>query len=376
MPQSWWNLPGPSRFVNRISADLQEGKNVFVCLPEHAPSGLSRAVRYAVEETETIPWRTLDLSEEESLLPTDLLFSKFATGHRPDDLRNASTFADQSDLSGGIIWIQGIDHDPWHDWKTFFSDYGHACRSVPLIKRTVFCVLLVGAIALDPPTEDVCVACHYWRNTVSAFDALLYATQCFQDRVMPRLQHRVAINVTANLSLWDPTVTECLADEKFENILRPASLLKSLAIERGWDGQCPSDEGTAWATGLTNRYEGENRRHSACLVFDSSDREIERRLWSAEVGIMLPFVEEQRQAILSQIGPVLQLPFYTKTGEAISDLHDLEIGYIYSQVFENGLRVDPKLKKLIQTLRQIRNHLSHLETLAPDVFAREEISEL
>jgi hypothetical protein len=105
----------------------------------------------------------------------------------------------------------------------------------------------------------------------------------------------------------------------------------------------------------------------APIPCSGSEGEIQRRIWSAEVGIMLPFVEEQRQEILDRLTGFLQVPFRTRFGETIEDVRDLEIGHIETQLRSSNLYPDSNLMRLVQRLREIRNRLAHLETLSLDL---------
>jgi hypothetical protein len=106
-------------------------------------------------------------------------------------------------------------------------------------------------------------------------------------------------------------------------------------------------------------FEGRERIHSAALCESDSKSAIPHRIWSGQVAVLLPYIEEQRRDVLEQIGDQLRLPFKTRFGEVIRDLESLEIGHIALQVPDlNG--IDPALARLIYKLRDIRNQLSHL----------------
>jgi len=51
----------------------------------------------------------------------------------------------------------------------------------------------------------------------------------------------------------------------------------------------------------------------------------------------------------------------------VSDLRDLEIGHIESQLKSMGVTMKPDKMRLIECLRQIRNHLSHFQLVPPDL---------
>ena len=78
---------------------------------------------------------------------------------------------------------------------------------------------------------------------------------------------------------------------------------------------------------------------------------------------MFPFVEEQRQNVLTRLTGFLQVPFRTRFGEVIDDVRDLEIGHIEAQLRRANPHADSELLQLVQRLREARNRLAHRETL-------------
>jgi hypothetical protein len=95
--------------------------------------------------------------------------------------------------------------------------------------------------------------------------------------------------------------------------------------------------------------------------------ELNRMIWNAEVGIILPFIEETRRQLLEQLGDILKVPFTTRFGEVITNLNDLEIGHIDSQINTGTITVRYETRQLVQRLREARNALSHLAPLPPQL---------
>jgi hypothetical protein len=122
---------------------------------------------------------------------------------------------------------------------------------------------------------------------------------------MRKLQKQVAISAVAYLSLWDPLTADRLAGGKFENILNPIPILKELAQERNWENTYSNKRDFSWHKGMENKIDGEIKIHSAALAISGVHAEISRRIWSAEVGILFPFVEKKRHEILNQLNEVL-----------------------------------------------------------------------
>lgn len=373
MSRLWWQLPGPSRFVARIVQDLRDGKNVVLCLPEHVPDGLASAIRSALGDSEEWSWYTLRVREEDGAAdPVRLLFSRFVPHARPDALWNAGALVTEEALAGKLLWLDGFTPPVWPAWKAFLEDYEHACRARSVFERTLFCIPLIGTLALDPPGEDVCLAHHSWRGCVDLLDMLVFTATLLQGKQIPDLQKRVIVSIIAHLALWDPTVSEYLARESRDKIFNPIPLLQGIAKERGWHGENEALLAAPWHAGMLDVVDRVERVHSAVLAAHGADSTIQRRIWSAEVGVMLPFVEERRQDILTRFAGVLCVPFTTRFGEVITNVRDLEIGHIERQLADNPA-VSAEMRQLIKQLRKIRNDLSHLEPLDPELLLSGEV---
>lgn len=367
MRNLWWTLPGPARFVSEIADSLQNGENVVLRLPEHCPYGLSSAIHAILPDQEHWPWRILEVSENQDIDPIDFLFSRFVPNIEPDAIRSIGRLVCESGFMGQVIWLEGISAQSWRVWKEFLNEYAHVCRTRPIIQRTLFCVPLVGVLALDPPIQEVCLTHHCWQGIVNRFDILLFTTSLFLDRPIPLLLRDILIAITANLALWDPAVSMRFATEEASSILNPMPLLDQIAQSRRWTvgGMCNQDN--AWAEGKADQIDGQWKNHSAWLAPIARDKEINHRVWSAQVGVVFPFVEEQRQRIVAELGRSLRVPFTTRTGEIINDWRDLEIGHIESQINNHPIKVPPKMRQLIAVLRDIRNCLSHQEMITPNL---------
>lgn len=368
----WWQLPNPNLFIDRVVQDLRDGKNVILRLPEHLPDGLSNAIQSGLGEG--WDWHNISVREENVLDPVHFLFEHFVGEINPNEIRNARTLAQHENFSGKIIGLDGLTPELWPAWKKFLSDYDQPCRNIPKLYRTLFCVSLVGELALDPPEEDVSLSHQIWKGIVDRLDMMLFTSGLFQGKKMSDLQKRVAISVVTNLGLWDYEVSERLADEKIDNILKPFSVLEEIAAERQWFDLSHNLSET-WCKGMTNLMEFEEKIHSAVLVDGVLDKtEIERRIWSGEVGELLPFVEQRRHDLLKLLDGVLKVPFRTKFGEVIEDVKDLEIGHIEYQITEPCKRVKPDVQHLVRHLKAIRNSLSHLEIINPEILSCREMT--
>jgi hypothetical protein len=207
---------------------------------------------------------------------------------------------------------------------------------------------------------------HVWQGIVDNLDMLLYTSFLLREKKMPDLYKRTAISIVANLSLWDPSVSQRLACEEIKGILEPSPVLKEIAIERGWVKADGKPYMAFWHTGMKNLFDGKERTHSALLAIDDPLKELQHRIWSAQVGVIFPLIEERRQELIDILASIL-------THKQKSDLQDMEIGQIEFEISANGSKVPSEIHKLVRRLKQIRNSLAHLEPIAPESLLSSEL---
>jgi hypothetical protein len=367
----WWQLPGPAEFIDGLVRDLRDGKNVVVCLPRYAPDGLDAAVRRALGDDRS--WERWIVEQEDHGPVVEQLYRRFI----PNDedvgaLRNAGTLARNARMLDHLVLLDGFEalaDERRSDWLVFAGEYSHACRTLDPADRPLFIMILRGACALRPPISSPCLSVHTWDGVVDGLDMLLYAAELRRSRPLPSELQRVAVAVIAQLAAWDPYVAERLSAEGLERIVEPATILREIADERGWrnDGERDSD-GSGWSAGTVATLEGRPVVHSAAVVGPVGGAlgdEIERRIWRAEVGVLLPFVEERRRAIIEQFEGAFRLPHYRvdNRNEPVREAQDLEIGDIYHQVVHQHVDIGRENRMLVPGLKEMRDLLAHLQPL-------------
>jgi len=357
----WWKLPGPSEFVEELAANICNGRNMLVCLPMHSPRGLGTALRDHVGNE--FAWSKEEISSDESLNPEEYLYKIYVGDITYGNTPNLVSLLESERFCGRVIWIEGINSLNWPSWKSFMEGYSHACRSQSLLHRTVICLCATGFPADLPFIDDVCLSKHNFCNYVSSLDMFLYVSGQLKRKCMKDLQRKLIASIVTNIAFWDPVVSDRLLDEGFDTILQPDSILRSIANERGWDCR---EVGPSWENGMKNIFDGAERMHSSALMLFGAEREIRRRIWSAQIGVLLPFIEEKRAEIIENIGQKIKPPFRIRTCETVQDINDVEIGQLPILLINHGIRVEQKAWRVINLLKFIRNSLAHLETLAPD----------
>lgn len=362
-------MPGPQYFIQNIAQDLREGKNVVICLPRYSPDKLAVRIREAINEGNR--WEYLTNNNYYESSPIDFLYQYFLAGCDAKEVRTIPNFLNHFETMGKIIWIDGISELSWPYWKEFIIKYEPVCRGKSLLERTVFCILLKGELAIHPPREDVCLSVRIYSGISDSLDMLIYASHMASGSVVfsSGIIGKLMPVIISKIALWDPYVAEVLLRQPMEILLSPSKILKDIAIEREWMDNKSNIRKPLWELGMKNVFEEEECFHSCIL----GKLELERRLWSAQLGVIYPYIEEQRQIILKHIKKFISVPYTTRFGDEISDINDLEIGHIEAILSNNSSFSDRRMLKRISDLRKARNDLAHLTPLEKTFFLSEAI---
>ena len=84
-------------------------------------------------------------------------------------------------------------------------------------------------------------------------------------------------------------------------------------------------------------------------------------IWAAQVSVLLPLVEQERQRLLRIHEALWRIPHIRKDGTEIKSLHDLEIGDMAVQSQYDGLL--ERERHRLGWLRRVRNALAHNEVV-------------
>lgn len=370
-------MPGPASFVDGIRRMLFDGANCVVYLPEHAPEGLKGAIRKSIED-KGISWASLPCDRERDLAvkPDEWLVKYF--GGKFD--RKSLDWIHQlngmdSTFKPGVYCIddEGLDGARWAQWKKTLSDYSRVCTSKAPRARPVFLCLMhpqcedpiydVSAYPGQMPgrgvQDDVGLVCRSYRGVVTQRDMTLYAylRTSVAATQEASLDQDIRANIAARIAAFDPEVCDGLLDQEgLLGVIDPTAVLKGIAAERGWT----LENAPSWRDGSADvRQHGELVVHSALAVLQRpANGVIRERLWKAQVSVLMPFLEEQKNLFLG----AYHSQIHGKDGDA------LEIKDVISALAGNGLaRWD---REYLDLLRHTRNMVAHLEPLSPGDFRR------
>lgn len=362
---SWWSVPCAADFVDRIAVDLRAGKNVIVCLPDPHPPGLSETLKERLLD-EGVLAQDLD-AEADSSTPMRLLAARCLDRHDlAEDDPIERLFAD-SRFRGRFLFVTGIRAEAWPRWSAFLSQFEEACRPMGLLDRTAICVFLSGLPALSPPRAEVCLSVRFWRGQVSEADMMHYCWIRVRNRPWPALHRKLAAALAAKVALWDPLIADFLLDREFEHILAPAAALQEYARIRDWaNGSSLPDHLRLWAEGKADLFEDEWRLHAALLTNERNAAELRSRIWSAQISVLMPILEEERRRLIQKHRRQMPLPYRTPWG-LVDRVEDLELQHL-AKILCSLPRLDLAIRQRVQLLGRIRNKLAHLEPLEASDF--------
>ena len=341
-----WDLPGARRFVDRISDDLRGGSSVVVRFPEMVPEGFSTAVEARLSDALEVGRLSVTAS------PLRDLARRYA--EHPSHIGRLPDLCDDPGFRGQLVRPEGLDETTWPAWRHFLSSYAEASRSRPLLRRSLFLVLLAGSPPAEPPPTDIGLASHAWDGVLDDVDLLLFATERLRGREDDPLVRSLLATTVAHVSAWDFDTAAVLLEEEHSTILDPGDLLRAIAHQKGWTANTPLD----WRLGTSSRT---GIAHPARAALDEPPAELDRRLWSAQLSVLLPWIESCRHETVT--GNLFEVRRQMHAaGNRNGDALALELGDLVRLFGRRG--ANRRVRKTLKRLRDGRNELAHRRHLS------------
>jgi hypothetical protein len=346
----WWDLPGPKAFITAVVDDVRQGKSVFLHLPEHSPKRLSAVFRNVLGED--LRWFSTAL--DDCAPPVEFLYELLVPYSDPTVLRSPHTLVAEPAFQTHLIWLEGLSAPAWPAWLEFFLEYASASRNVAAARKTHFLVPWFNTASDLEAPEAIGLSQHSWDDWLRYGDMLFYSCARVGERATP-LETELTVSLVAELAAWDPELCEWLARFSLEQLTKPRTCLSEFCEARGWNANPEELKRQGWMMGTCHTVKGRSVTHS-CLL---SSAELDRLIWKAEITVLMPYIEEQRQNLLKKHQKCL--------AERINNPFDLEIGQIEWQLIGAGIkRVE---LEWVSVLKEARNSLSHLEPVDAKVLA-------
>ncbi len=273
--------------------------------------------------------------------------------------RDMADLADTTAFQGRLLWIEKIGRCNWAQWAAALAAYADACRSVDLLSRTLFIVVLSGATVEEGVPEEVALVRRDFRNVVDTLDLFVFALFRLSGRIEHLERRSLVAHTVSQIAQWDCVLAERLLIAPIE-ALTPDSALRDYAHGRGWT----PDTIRCWENGTVDGPADRPIVHSALLTVSNDSALVSQRKWAGQSAVLLPLVEARRVSLIPRCRRYLQLPIQTQAGEKIYDPRKIEIGTLAWHLERTN--APQWLKRQVGFLRHVRNELAHMKTLPPE----------
>jgi len=341
-----WDLPGARRFVDATCHSLRDGSSVILCFPGAVPEGLDDALLDNLGNALEVRRLAATVS------PLAELTRRYA--RHPHRVNSISDLCDDPDFRGLLVRLDNLNERNWPAWRDFLGRYAQTSRSRHLLGRSLFLVPLSSCATLEPPPTDVALTHGIWDNILDDVDLLLFASESLRQRTGDTLLRSLLANIVARVASWDFDTAAALLAESDRTILDPIEFLRAIAREKGWTPDTPR----GWQLGTESR---SGVTHVARAALDDPPSEVNRRLWSAQLSVLLPWIEYRRyETVANNLKQVRRQMHHA--GNVRNDPFELEVGDL-ARMFR---QTSHSLYKIFEGLRRVRNKLAHQEHLTPD----------
>lgn len=348
----WWDLPGPSNFIERAADKLvsDDGGLVGLFFPTRRPAGLRDALVAALERERGLRAILVQAKDAHSARsPAHALAA--AAGAPPGSIRSTNEFINSPALANAIFLIDQLDLLDWGDWSLFFRSFrSERVRSgrISAPSMGVFAPLALptGETEAVFGTSQV-----KWRDVVSRADMHLFV----ESRLgrSGNLAARTAVATVAEIACWDPSIAMQLTGQPLEDQIDPRKLFGALQLTLG----TPS-----WSNGLVDLVDGAPHTHTLALL--GSGELLARRIWRAHVAIVFPVIEQVRQTFVDRyfdkLAAVLPVnkTFFNSTTRTYSHPLELEINDVFYYLKDDIPAIEAAL---LRDLKSLRTSMAHME---------------
>jgi hypothetical protein len=351
-----FQMPGPAAFIDTLEQDLRAGRNILLLLPSTPFLAIRDVLSRRVSENGLWDWQSIDLSNfDDGMNPLEVIKRRMSKL----DIHDIASLIQHIDLQGKVFWVEGIKPQHLKSWKSFLAAYEHMCRNSGG-DHPLFCVAVWGID--ESPTASIGPACVYrqWRGILNHLDMELLIAHIVRNQSMHPLETRLTISLCAELAGTDFSLASQLAECTIPTLFDVEPVLRQFAKQKGWTLE--GIDNPAWRSGQIDEVDGKDVIHSAYLALRGEHKELQRRLWRAEVRVLFPFIEEQRVLFTDKLQDLLRprMPIELALTR-VDDYRDLEIGPI---LWLTKSKLDGATLRLLTALKDMRIALAHLQPIS------------
>jgi len=357
-PGDFWTTPGAVRFLNDFTAIVKVGRSAIVQTPELHPNGMVREFKEIAEKQ--YDWIELTIHDNSILEAFSCVFPSYFNG-KAASLPLFRVVLRQ--ISEKCFFLDCRQASPllWEEAKGFLMSFQVIMKDVEPLKRSILVIMAPHFAFLDNLRTDSTYESLAWSNYVRLADIKFMIDFLGVQGVEHSIANSLRREVIASLCLWDSKLMRVLLCLNLESLLSPERILQVYAEEMSWDKDSNPSTDELRISGIVQKVEDMNEVHTAYACSKNDQGVLYKRIWIAQVRILFPYIEFQRELLITKYGYAIRLSYANReTGEMINNLEQLEIGSLAHLFRRSKSGVLPRrVVEFTCWLKDVRNYLAH-----------------
>lgn len=339
----WWKkITNASRFLNLITEGVQEGCCIMLQLPDTVPWHFTMIDILSEELENQNSNRVLVRTRDTGTDPGEYLFQNYCRKEKRVQYRPgigyAKFLAESSEiaLNNYILWIVADSDEQAKNWYTFIQSYNKS-----LGKSRNGCIFIIETESKQSFRDQGRIRVIAYQKEIEYYDCYLF-------------------NMLAAASLKESAIFKQYLTEAVTLVIPNDVELSAECIKRG--RAFLEDP----AKTVREIIESEIRCEGQKFVFEVSEKQMQERIWEAQIKVVFPVVEKKRSGLINKYRKYIEglLPVTGAYGEVVYEAEAVEIGMISHLVTSGKLQVSSEDAKVISKLRNARNVLAHVRILS------------
>jgi hypothetical protein len=359
--ESWWELAGPLSLLDRIVSAISKSERVIaVECPIPRPEGLQHALERHLGRELALDCIRVDLSTFDQSASIAHLLGE-AAGIAASEIAEVSDLTRHAHLADKVILIDGIDRRQATRWGLFLRSLASEKIAGSIIGPVAVMFPPCGLGTAEKTTLYGSAFTCSALGRVDRHDSIAHLAR-IGIRPTSDLPSRIGHAVIVEVAAWSRPMLENMAQWGVDDQIEPVPLLRRAA-----DGQ--KFPYPRWENGLVDLWDDEPVVHPVAALTHGLTNHVQRRVWSAQAGVVLPFVDRIRRGVIQRYREILdrhvspRTPFKRLVNEreiVKTQPEELEFFEII-QLLDNVL--SPREKDLIKAARHARDYGAHMKPL-------------
>lgn len=350
----WWaNITGAHLVISKIVEALTENCTVIIDIPVDLPwrhqmrssaedefrklSGISDTIIEVVDATDDVP---VDVAPGRFLLDRFAQNKEVRNGYRERSQRSIQEYIiENTVLKNRIIWVKGMLNSQVSDWLSFCRDYNSNNE-----ENGLFVLEIQGGVHKQGNN----MRSIRLLECISNYDVQLFSSFIVEEKsALSNVWRRYLSTATAIICDIDAEIASHLLEIIDPKKQSPLDIIMEMASWQEYSVRGADDESN----------------HIFMHCRNNNKKELEQRLWKAQVQVLFPLIEMERIKIIESYYRELQTTIEQKHieqyGEKITKPIQLELGTLCFLMNRYSCIRDKDARERISFLHKCRNHLAH-----------------